>query len=532
MKGLHPQVRPDGLVHIDGLAPPGYEDKFQRVLARLQQKSPAALPGGGGESGQPGPGGTPTRGSSPSGRAILSPAASIGQVHRAVTRRGRAGGGEGTVTPASTRPSKTTSRASRCSRDDDRPHRRAALSRPRRRSTRSRTCSSPRSTTGARRKRSRSSVRFTPKTATWSHPRGSCTRSRASACSRSSSSEAWTTRRSASAPRRRTAIRPGKRSRASCSGRSGGTGLLYADPHPGNYRFLGGGRVAFLDFGCHKRLDTPLVDGMKRYIVALQKGDLPEFYRACVDVLGYDPDDQDSFALYTEYTKLVLTPFVVDGSFKFTKEFARESVAFLVRGGRKLVFKPNEALPNLPAPVRMPSDLTFVNRLQWGFTSILAGLGAEANWRAPRPESPGFTGRPRRSPRPPRRPHVQEERGGRWLNSMNSPSSANVTTREKRCVPRESRRPLPSRLLLHPRPARHAAVRSTPGFERDPVRSYGDPAQRGLPSFTPRTSTPCGASPAAASRVGSAAFISIRPSTRAATSPNTTTRSTPLHGAR
>jgi predicted unusual protein kinase regulating ubiquinone biosynthesis (AarF/ABC1/UbiB family) len=158
-------------------------------------------------------------------------------------------------------------------------------------------------------------------------------------------------------------------------------GLLYADPHPGNYRFLGGGRVAFLDFGCHKQLDAPLVDGMKRYITALQRGDLPAFYQACIEVLGYDPDDQDSFALYTEYTKLVLQPFVVDGPFKFTKEFARESVAFLVRGGRKLVFKPNETLPNMPAPVRMPSDLTFVNRLQWGFTSVLAGLGAESNWR-------------------------------------------------------------------------------------------------------------------------------------------------------
>ena len=158
-------------------------------------------------------------------------------------------------------------------------------------------------------------------------------------------------------------------------------GLLYADPHPGNYRFLGGGRVAFLDFGCHKQLDAPLVDGMKRYITALQRGDLPAFYAACIDVLGYDPDDQDSFALYTEYTKLVLQPFVVDAPFTFTKEFARESVAFLVRGGKKLVFKPHEAMPNLPAPIRMPSDLTFVNRLQWGFTSVLAGLGAEANWR-------------------------------------------------------------------------------------------------------------------------------------------------------
>jgi predicted unusual protein kinase regulating ubiquinone biosynthesis (AarF/ABC1/UbiB family) len=158
-------------------------------------------------------------------------------------------------------------------------------------------------------------------------------------------------------------------------------GLLYADPHPGNYRFLGGGKVGFLDFGCHKRLRPTLVEGMKRYVVALQRGDIATFTRACIDVLGYDPSDPDSFRLYTEYTKLVLRPIAADESFRYTKEYARESVAFLVRGGREIVFKPDESLPNLPAPVRMPTDFTFVNRLQWGFASVLAGLSAEANWR-------------------------------------------------------------------------------------------------------------------------------------------------------
>jgi predicted unusual protein kinase regulating ubiquinone biosynthesis (AarF/ABC1/UbiB family) len=160
-----------------------------------------------------------------------------------------------------------------------------------------------------------------------------------------------------------------------------GHGLLYADPHPGNYRFLGAGRVAFLDFGCHKRIPPDLVRGMKRYIIALQDGDLDEFHRACVEVLGYDPSDPESWKLYTEYTKLILHPLVVDAPFRYTKEFARESVAFLVRGGREIVFKPDESLPNLPTPIRMPSDFTFVNRLQWGFGSVLAGLEAEANWR-------------------------------------------------------------------------------------------------------------------------------------------------------
>ena len=158
-------------------------------------------------------------------------------------------------------------------------------------------------------------------------------------------------------------------------------GLLYADPHPGNYRFLGGPRVAFLDFGCAKVLPAPLLEGMKRCLRALQKEDWQDYYAACAEVLGYDPDDAEGWQLYTEYTKLIMAPLAVDAPFKFTKEFAREAVGYLVRNGRKMVMKPGDVLPTLPKPIDMPTDLTFVNRLQWGFASVMGGLGAEANWR-------------------------------------------------------------------------------------------------------------------------------------------------------
>jgi predicted unusual protein kinase regulating ubiquinone biosynthesis (AarF/ABC1/UbiB family) len=158
-------------------------------------------------------------------------------------------------------------------------------------------------------------------------------------------------------------------------------GRLYADPHPGNYRFLGGGRVAFLDFGCSKVMPPDLVGGMKRYIIAAADGNWDEFYRACAEVLGYDPEDPDGWRLYTEYTKLVIRPLTLDGPYKFTHAGARENVAFLVRNGKKIVFRPDEKLPALPKPIHMPHDLTFVSRLQWGLASVLAGLGAEANWR-------------------------------------------------------------------------------------------------------------------------------------------------------
>jgi len=160
-----------------------------------------------------------------------------------------------------------------------------------------------------------------------------------------------------------------------------GHALLYADPHPGNYRFLGGGKVAFLDFGCHKLLPPELVAGEKRYILAQQRGDEDEFVRACVEVLGYDPTDEAAFKLYLDYTRLVTKPVVVDEPFRYTRDYSREAVAFLVRNGKKLVFKEGDALPNMPKPIHMPTDHTFVNRLQWGLSSVLAGLEAQGNWR-------------------------------------------------------------------------------------------------------------------------------------------------------
>ncbi len=159
-------------------------------------------------------------------------------------------------------------------------------------------------------------------------------------------------------------------------------GWLYADPHPGNYRFLGGGRVAFLDFGCVKVLPPALLLGTKRYITTAMDKDWPEFERACVDVLGYDPTDTESYKLFIDYTKLLLEPLTTDGPFRHTHAVARESVAFLVRGGQRIA-KPKEGslLPNFPKPIHPPQEHMFMNRLQWGLASVLAGIGGEGNYR-------------------------------------------------------------------------------------------------------------------------------------------------------
>jgi predicted unusual protein kinase regulating ubiquinone biosynthesis (AarF/ABC1/UbiB family) len=157
-------------------------------------------------------------------------------------------------------------------------------------------------------------------------------------------------------------------------------GMLYADPHPGNYRFMPDGRVGILDFGCVKILPPELVAGIKRYMRAAMDADWDEFDRACVEVLGYDPHDE-SWDLYRSYTLELLVPITTQGVWTCSKERARETVQYLSRGIRGLAFKNGDTLPNLPHVPKMPQDFTFVNRLQWGLASVLAGLKTEAAFR-------------------------------------------------------------------------------------------------------------------------------------------------------
>ncbi len=155
-------------------------------------------------------------------------------------------------------------------------------------------------------------------------------------------------------------------------------GVLYADPHPGNYRFLADGRVAFLDFGCVKMLPPDLVAGMKRYMGAAIDGDWAEFDRACVEVLGYDPNDE-SWDLYRSYSMELMVPLCSDKVWQCSPERAREHVTYLSRGIKDLALK--DGRPNIPYVPKVPQDFTFVNRLQWGLASVLAGMRTAAAFR-------------------------------------------------------------------------------------------------------------------------------------------------------
>src|SRR5262245_56861867 len=120
---------------------------------------------------------------------------------------------------------------------------------------------------------------------------------------------------------------------------------------------------------------------MKRYMVAAMNADWPEFDRACVEVLGLNPEDE-SWDLYRSYVMQLMMPLCTNGAWQCSPEGARETVSYLTWGIRGLAFKAGENLPSLPYVPKVTQDFTFVNRLQWGLASVLAGLRTEASFRA------------------------------------------------------------------------------------------------------------------------------------------------------
>jgi predicted unusual protein kinase regulating ubiquinone biosynthesis (AarF/ABC1/UbiB family) len=67
------------------------------------------------------------------------------------------------------------------------------------------------------------------------------------------------------------------------------TRRVSGDPHPGNYLLLDDGRVGFLDFGLMRVLDREYIDREARVAVAVEEGDAAQVH-ALLSELGYLPD--------------------------------------------------------------------------------------------------------------------------------------------------------------------------------------------------------------------------------------------------
>jgi predicted unusual protein kinase regulating ubiquinone biosynthesis (AarF/ABC1/UbiB family) len=162
--------------------------------------------------------------------------------------------------------------------------------------------------------------------------------------------------------------------------------LFNADPHPGNYLFPEDGRVVWLDFGCVKEIPDWMSRAIRRYfraaIRATRSGaqsDWAEFDEAIREAFRLDPGDRVVYDLARDFLLYCLRPYLRDEPFHFTPAYTGESIDRILDGAKATAF-PKGSLPRIPNLPPIPADFTFLNRLQWGFFSVLAMLQARGNW--------------------------------------------------------------------------------------------------------------------------------------------------------
>ncbi len=149
-------------------------------------------------------------------------------------------------------------------------------------------------------------------------------------------------------------------------------GMFNADPHPGNYVFLEQGRIAFLDYGCCQPIDGPHLAAARTMHRAAVKGDEAAFRAAVPVLIGTKPGRWEDWVL--GYTRRCFEPL-----FGSPYRLERSWTAALVGKAREA----KSLALSIPAEefTPLPHGMLFMNRLQFGFYSVLARLDVEADYR-------------------------------------------------------------------------------------------------------------------------------------------------------
>ncbi len=179
------------------------------------------------------------------------------------------------------------------------------------------------------------------------------------------------------------------------------------DPHPGNYLFRPGGQVTFLDFGLVKRFTPDETNMFERLIVEMVvNGDGPAF-RALVEDYGIlardapftDETVVDYFRFYYRYV-LEDRPTLIDA------DYAAKGVDHL--------FGTGGAYGDLMRQLNVPPSFVVVQRITLGLMGLFARLEAEANWQAISRELWPFAGGPPSTPMGEEIARWERDRGVEW----------------------------------------------------------------------------------------------------------------------
>ncbi|HYQ27555.1 MAG TPA: AarF/ABC1/UbiB kinase family protein, partial [Polyangiaceae bacterium] len=149
-------------------------------------------------------------------------------------------------------------------------------------------------------------------------------------------------------------------------------GMFNADPHPGNYLFQPEGRIAFLDFGCVQPIHGGRLGparALHRAAVARDEQAFAQQVRVIMETRGGLYED-----LAIAYSRRCFEP-LFSSPFRVTREFVRKLV-LEIGEMKQVIFKKGGNF------VPLPEGMVFMNRLQFGFYSVLARLDVEVDYAA------------------------------------------------------------------------------------------------------------------------------------------------------
>ncbi|MCU1594513.1 MAG: hypothetical protein JWO12_1905 [Frankiales bacterium] len=160
------------------------------------------------------------------------------------------------------------------------------------------------------------------------------------------------------------------------------TGLMHADPHPGNFMLLPDGRVGVLDFGAVKRLPGGIPEPLGRNAALVLNGDHATLYD---DMLAQGMITSDAPVTpqdLADYCSSMSEPFAED-TFTFTRSWLRTEAVKLAN--------PRSSTHLAAKHLSLPPEYLMVHRVALGMVGLLCQLEAavptrhlEIRW------SPGF----------------------------------------------------------------------------------------------------------------------------------------------
>lgn len=146
------------------------------------------------------------------------------------------------------------------------------------------------------------------------------------------------------------------------------------DPHPGNYLFQPGGRVTFLDFGLVKHFTQPEIDIFGDMIQAMvMEGDTAR-YRGIIERIGLlKPGAPVSDAQVHEYFSHFYEFVLRDEVVTITPQWSSDAVA--------RYFDPTGPYGPVIKAANLPASFVIIQRINLGLMAILGDLQATGNYR-------------------------------------------------------------------------------------------------------------------------------------------------------